>query len=50
MNTGCEWIQENIRDSIEENGREEEGEILNVHTIASMFSGNFAKYIKQMNF
>lgn len=41
--------EKNIRGSTEENGEEEEVEILIVHTIASMFSGNLAKYIKQMN-
>lgn len=50
MNTSCESIQENIRGSIKENGREKEVEILNVHRIASMVSGNLVKHVKQMNY
>lgn len=50
MNSGCKWIQENIRGSIEENRGKGEVEILNIHTIASMFSENLAKYIKEMNY
>lgn len=49
-----EWLgvdtSKNIRGSTDENEREEEVEILNVCTIASMFPGNLSKPIKQMNY